>query len=169
MNIKNLNNKVNPHKNNKVLLLSLLLPLTAFADVDNDIKPLLLKELQQRDEVIQSLQKRIEQLEQIQMSKTGNDASISSNAKPDRPQKQSQKNNTQNGLLTVDKDAAERALERTLTQSGALLLPSGYIELQPSFTYLRSEETAPVIISDGIDTRVQNISLRRSEYTTALF
>lgn len=43
------------------------------------------------------------------------------------------------GEFKVDKDAAERALERTLVVQGALLLPFGQVELQPSFIYTRSK------------------------------
>jgi hypothetical protein len=39
------------------------------------------------------------------------------------------------GRLDVDELAAQRALERTLTQEGALLLPSWTFEVEPSFTY----------------------------------
>lgn len=41
--------------------------------------------------------------------------------------------------FTVDEDAAQRALERTLTQARVLLLPSGVFELTPSFIYTRRE------------------------------
>ncbi len=43
------------------------------------------------------------------------------------------------GSFEIDEEAAQRALERTLTQSGALLLPPRTIELTPSFTYRRTE------------------------------
>ena len=43
------------------------------------------------------------------------------------------------GRLEVDPDAAERALERTLTAEGALLLPRGRVEIEPSVRYERSE------------------------------
>lgn len=48
-------------------------------------------------------------------------------------------------LFSVDEAAAQRALERTLTQSGALLLPSGTVELSPSFSYRLSESTPSVL------------------------
>lgn len=43
------------------------------------------------------------------------------------------------GAFEVDEEAAQRALERTLTQSGALLLPPRTYELTPSFTFRRDE------------------------------
>lgn len=49
------------------------------------------------------------------------------------------------GVFEVDEDAAQRALERTLTQSGALLLPQRTVEITPSYTYRRSEQSAAVL------------------------
>jgi hypothetical protein len=51
------------------------------------------------------------------------------------------------GTFEVDEEAAQRALERTLTQTGALLLPTRTIEITPSFTYQRVEQTSPVLAS----------------------
>lgn len=48
------------------------------------------------------------------------------------------------GAFEIDEEAAQRALERTLTQSGALLLPVRTFELTPSFTYRRDELTTSV-------------------------
>ncbi|HJV51748.1 MAG TPA: hypothetical protein VJ652_09830 [Noviherbaspirillum sp.] len=46
------------------------------------------------------------------------------------------------GSFEVDEEAAQRALERTLTQSGALLLPQRTFEVTPSYTYRRTEQNA---------------------------
>ncbi len=43
------------------------------------------------------------------------------------------------GQFEVDKEAAERALERALVQTGALLLPPGVAEAVPSLAYIRRE------------------------------
>jgi hypothetical protein len=48
------------------------------------------------------------------------------------------------GELVIDEQAAERALERTLVQAGALLLPFGRIEVEPSFTYTRRDEQSAI-------------------------
>ncbi len=54
------------------------------------------------------------------------------------------------GQFEVDEEAAERALERTLVVTGALLLPFGQADIQPSFTYIRSEQEAPTsFFADG--------------------
>ncbi len=43
------------------------------------------------------------------------------------------------GSFAIDEDAAQRALERTLTQAGALLLPPGAFTVTPGFSYARNE------------------------------
>ncbi len=54
------------------------------------------------------------------------------------------------GTFEVDEEAAQRALERTLTQSGALLLPPRTVEVTPSYTYRRVELNASVPASISI-------------------
>jgi len=41
------------------------------------------------------------------------------------------------GQIEVEEEDVERALERTLVQAGALLLPFGSVEVEPSFSYTR--------------------------------
>lgn len=43
------------------------------------------------------------------------------------------------GQFEVDEEAVDRALERTLVEQGALLLPVGAVEIQPNFSYARRE------------------------------
>ena len=51
--------------------------------------------------------------------------------------------------LSVDLVAAERALERTLVEAGALLLPQGAIEVTPSSSFSVSEFEFPTILDTG--------------------
>ena len=51
------------------------------------------------------------------------------------------------GSFDIDEDAAQRALERTLTQSGALLLQPGTIEFSPGMQYARIEQTSPILLA----------------------
>jgi hypothetical protein len=54
------------------------------------------------------------------------------------------------GAFEVDEEAADRALERTLVQAGALLLPFGTLEVEPRFSYTRQQDDAPVVLTqDG--------------------
>jgi len=55
------------------------------------------------------------------------------------------------GTFEVNPEAVDRALERSLVQTGALLLPVGAVELEPRFSYTRQENDAPVIVNqDGV-------------------
>lgn len=69
------------------------------------------------------------------------------------------------GTFEVDEDAAQRALERTLTQSGALLLPSGTLELTPSFTYQRSEQAVATLAATSSGTVLANQQNRTNQIT----
>lgn len=53
------------------------------------------------------------------------------------------------GAVMVEEGAAERALERSLTRAGALLLPPGVLEFEPSFTYARHEDAAPRFVESA--------------------
>ena len=53
------------------------------------------------------------------------------------------------GELEVDEQAAQRALERTLTQGGALLLPSWRMQFGPSISYSLNQTDFPTVVEDG--------------------
>ncbi len=75
------------------------------------------------------------------------------------------------GSFDIDEDAAQRALERTLTQSGALLLQPGTIEFSPGFSYSRTEQVAPILLtlpvlpSGATITSIAENRVRRNEFT----
>ncbi len=70
------------------------------------------------------------------------------------------------GQFEVDEEAAERALEQTLVVTGALLLPFGQADIQPSFTYIRSEEEAPTLLAQGV---AASQDVRRNTFIADLF
>ncbi|MEZ5934152.1 MAG: hypothetical protein R3F54_19885 [Alphaproteobacteria bacterium] len=73
------------------------------------------------------------------------------------------------GQFDVDEDALDRALERTLTREGVLLLPAGRIEVTPSFSYSRRESRAPTQVDlFGLFAQVRETEIRRDEYTANL-
>lgn len=72
------------------------------------------------------------------------------------------------GQFTVDKDAAERALERTLVEAGALLLPFGQAEVAGGFTYTRSERDIPVFFTEGETRFIASEKVRRDIFDTNL-
>lgn len=73
------------------------------------------------------------------------------------------------GQFEVDEEAAERALERTLVVQGALLLPFGLAEFQPSFSYARNElDDLNLFIQQGVPILVEQ-DVRRNALTGDLF
>lgn len=67
-----------------------------------------------------------------------NSAPQTQSAKPDAP-----------GQFSVDVQASQRALERTLAKSGALLLPSGYLDTDINFAFSHSETPSLITVSSG--------------------
>ncbi|MGI9416827.1 MAG: hypothetical protein ACR2RA_03200, partial [Geminicoccaceae bacterium] len=73
------------------------------------------------------------------------------------------------GQFAVDEDALDRALERTLTREGVLLLPAGKVEIEPSFTYRRRESRAPTQVDlFGLFAQVRETEIRRDEFDVRL-
>jgi hypothetical protein len=73
------------------------------------------------------------------------------------------------GAFDVDEDALDRALERTLTRVGALLLPFGMMELEPSLGYVRRESDAPTQVDlFGLFAQVRETEIRRDELNATL-
>ena len=74
------------------------------------------------------------------------------------------------GELEVDPEAAERALERTLTAEGALLLPRGVVEIEPSVRYERDERDEVFFVRDPTGAVVDfgEVGVERDETTLAL-
>lgn len=155
------------------------------------VNQLLLK-LQERDQVIADLQRRVQQLEQrVGGAQQSSDSTMaaqppavpSNGAVAAQPARQASvkeaatetppaagqpagqtpvkeaateappaavaQSKTGPGSFVVDEEAAERALERTLVQTGALLLPFGLAEIQPYVNYVRIEAQQPVLLRDA--------------------
>jgi hypothetical protein len=106
--------------------------------------------LQQRDQVIMELLERVEALER-RVGVRPAEATQAPNAAADTPSDPDRASVNAPGRVVVDEDAAERALERSLTQAGALLLGPGLLEFEPRFTYARSEDTAPSFVMNGTE------------------
>jgi hypothetical protein len=68
------------------------------------------------------------------------------------------------GQVEVDEEAAERALEFTLVQQGALLLPFGRAEFTPGFTYTRRTSDFPVVLGQPGNQVVGEQEVRRNEF-----
>ncbi|MEA3412501.1 MAG: hypothetical protein U9R74_13320 [Pseudomonadota bacterium] len=68
------------------------------------------------------------------------------------------------GQFEVDEEAADRALERTLIQTGVLLLQVGQVEIEPGFTYARTENDVPTVVTEGGQLFVGTESVRRNTF-----
>lgn len=129
-------------------------PLGAQEPVTDEV---MREQLQTRDAIIIELQRRLEELER----RLTEEGVLEVEAPPDiepvttpRPQQG----------LAVDELSAERALERTLVDEGALLLPAGQAEINPTIDYARRDNKAPFIIDgQAIEQRV-----RRNEFEAGL-
>jgi hypothetical protein len=84
-------------------------------------------ELKRRDAVIDELRRRVEALERA--------------TRPPEPPAPGGP-----AMFEVDAEAAERALERTLTQSGALLLERGQAEIAARFALRRGDDFTPALV-----------------------
>jgi hypothetical protein len=102
------------------------------------------KKLQQRDMVIRELLDRVEALER----RVGVERLEPAPAQAPAPDATADAaNGVKPGTIVVSEADAERALERSLTRDGAVLLPSGVLEVEPSFTYSRNEDRTPAFVS----------------------
>lgn len=154
----------------------------------------LMIKLQERDQVIIDLQRRVQHLEQ-RIDGPQRDYESAAAAQPpaapptktvaDQPVRQAQEDEPAKktppaaaaqskkgpGSFEVDEEAAERALERTLVQTGALLLPFGQAEVQPYANYIRFETEQPTLLNDLENNifGVANVRNRRNDIETGVF
>lgn len=155
----------------------------------------LMIKLQERDQVIADLQRRMQQLEQrVGGAQQGSGSAMAAQppagpstkaAAAGQPGRQAPVNEaaaetppaavaqgkTGPGSFAVDEEAAERALERTLVQTGALLLPLGLAEIQPYVSYVHFDNDQPVLLRDpaGNPAAVANIQRRRNDIEAGVF
>lgn len=80
-------------------------------------------------------------------------------------------NKAEPGSFEVDEEAAERALERTLVQTGALLLPFGQAEIMPFVNYAHFETEQSVLLRDSANNiaAVSSIENRRNDIRAGVF
>jgi len=142
----------------RTILASFSLPLIIFLtqafaaehDVTDDEMLTLLKE---RDAAIIDLQHTVKnlvtRLENVERSV--NPAPPTQVPPPQLTSGDSARTEVQQGFakLEVDEQAAQRALERTLTQGGALLIPTWRIQFGPSITYSLNQTDFPTLVEDG--------------------
>jgi hypothetical protein len=143
----------------------LLLVFTISAQAQDTLTPGLEHQLQQRDNTIIELLERVEALEQRvgvrrQTREADEEGAIAPGNETDVVQAP--------GAVVVEEGAAERALERSLTRVGALLLPSGVLEIEPGFSYSRKEDTSPGFVTINSQTLVAEIERNVITLTSSL-
>lgn len=113
----------------------------------------LLHMIEARDALITKLQERVNRLENrldsiVATPVAGRQAEVAAQpvARSSAVSARSDAPRAAAGSFEVDEDAAQRALERTLTQAGALLLPFHAIEVTPSLSYARREQDGPALV-----------------------
>jgi hypothetical protein len=71
------------------------------------------------------------------------------------------------GQFEVEEKEIDRALERTLVQTGVLLLPYGKAEIEPSFSYARWKVDTPTFVNENGTVFVGEQEVRRNDFQTA--
>jgi hypothetical protein len=146
----------------------------------------LMRQLQERDSLILDLRRRVEALER-QTARTADPAqpgrqpaaspapaALSAEQKAPTPTapaaaRASGAAAAAPGQFEVDEEAAERALERALVVTGALLLPVGQADIQASLAYIRSEQDAPGVFLAPEGQLIASQQVRRDTFSSALF
>lgn len=72
------------------------------------------------------------------------------------------------GQVTVDPEAAERALERTLVLTGDLLLPVGKADVEPFVSYEYDDSSSSALLNAGGDLIATDRRVERDEITAGL-
>lgn len=125
---------------------ALLLLLPAAVPAQDAQIEALERQLKERDKVILELLERVDALERRVGTPPRPREPARTAAEGEKPRhRPGREPATAPGAVVVEEDAAERALERSLAREGALLLPPGVLELEPAFTYVRREDSAPVL------------------------
>lgn len=110
------------------------------------------RNLKERDKVITELLDRVEALERrvgVQRRESDGAEARKENVAPRAQRDLAESGQRAPGTVVVEEEAAERALERSLTRAGALLLPPGILEVEPGLTYARREDTTPRFVTSG--------------------
>ncbi|MBT5110404.1 MAG: hypothetical protein HOM25_17125 [Rhodospirillaceae bacterium] len=133
--------------------LALMLFATSAGASDARVE-VLQRQLRERDKVMLELLRRVEALEkQVGVARTARTTPTKEKAKAEKATDEkavvAKKAAQAPGTVIVDERMAERALERSLSREGALLLPSGVLEVEPSVTFARQEDATSSFVTSG--------------------
>lgn len=138
---------------------------SAYAEESTVSRSQLEAELSQRDAIIIQLLNRIDRLErQVQSQEQSSSADDALGEQALLPPPATDQTRAQVGGILVDPTAAERALERSLVEDGAVLLEPGTIELTPSLSYTRREVDSPIAVAQGDGVRIGEARTERNEF-----
>ena len=141
--------------------------------------------LEDREASVRQLEDRVEQLERlvrsIAGSAAGGDAAPSPEpaVPPTRARQAADREPAETaqapddapvppGQVTVDPEAAERALERTLVLTGDLLLPVGKADVEPFVSYEYDDSSSSALLNAGGDLIATDRRVERDEITAGL-
>jgi len=154
-----------------------------FARLQERLNDLDRQQLEARDALIAKLQKQADELERrlnalgvpntsTAHAATGKETKVAQTPAGSGQQQppaaaagQSSKPSSGPGSFSVDVEAAQRALERNLTQTGALLLPAGQIDFEPGLSYTRREVSSPSYYLLGANLVLAPQQAKRDEIT----
>jgi hypothetical protein len=147
-------------------------PTQSRADESSTVSDDFRAQLAERDAIIIELQhavaelsKRVAALEREVQGESPADATMrpSDGSAPAQTSRRSD-----SGRLVVDEIAAERALERTLVQAGALLLPQGAFEITPSLSMGVRDLDVTTVVDTGAGDELGVLRVDRSSYSLGL-
>ena len=128
-------------------------PLSAQAASEAAMVEEMRQRLEERDMLIDNLLRRVEELERrLDPAASRPPASPPTEPTPAPPAAEAPPTEAAQpapGQFEVDEEAIDRALEQALVRTGALLLPPGTVEIEPSLSYIRRESSTPVFFLPG--------------------
>lgn len=125
------------------------------------------RELAERDAIIADLLARVEQLERA-IGTTAASPPRAAPAESGAPADRQMAATVSQPVRPFPDADADRALERTLVQTGALLLRAGDFEITPQFGFARQVSTAPTFVTLDDATFVGTLEQRRNQYVAGL-
>ena len=151
------------------------LPRHLVAQDASDLPDELRAQLAERDAIIialqhsvADLQRRVTALENGMGEAVSTDSSVSRSAETTTAIAETASNTSDSSRLVVDEVAAERALERTLVQAGALLMPRGAVELTPYSSVGANDSLFQTVVDTGSGDGPGLASVDRTSYGLGL-
>ena len=157
--------------NTRAALSLACLAYAGFAFAQADPAEQMQRQLEERDQLIRDLQRRVEVLEQKAQTQSQNNAPAAANPSGTAadPRADPQRATSQSAPLATDRpdssdvgeDETVRALERTLVREGGLVLPPGSVEVEPGLVYTFRGSRGLGIVSLSSGAQIANQDLKQ--------